>query len=186
MRRLGLWDNTIICLWGDHGYKLGDYQALAKHGDFELDTRVPLIMRVPGLTDSGARTDALVETVDMMPTLLDLAGLPTPADVEGTSFAPLLRNPRQPWKSAAFSRWRRIVGGEPLMGDSVRTRRYRYTEWVSEKSGEVRLRELYDHRVDALEMNNIVADPAHADQVRRLSALRKAGWRAARPGSAPI
>ena len=127
----GLRKNTIIILWGDHGWKLGEHDAWCKHSTVENDTNVPLLLSVPGMKNAGARTDALVEYVDIYPTLSELAGLPLPGHLEGTSFKPLLDDPKRPWKTAAFSQYpRRAAKGAALMGYSMRTDRYRFTVWV--------------------------------------------------------
>jgi iduronate 2-sulfatase len=102
---LGLRKNTIVILWGDHGWHLGDHGIWGKATNYEVATRVPLVVRVPGQPARGQSCDALVELVDMYPTLCDLAGLPLPDHLEGTSFAPLLANPKQPWKTAALSQF---------------------------------------------------------------------------------
>ncbi len=187
--RLGLRKNTIIILWGDHGWKLGEHDAWCKHSNVENDVNAPLILSVPGMKNAGARSDALVEYVDIYPTLSELAGLPLPAHLEGISFKPLLENPKQPWKSAAFSQYPRTKGasgGLSLMGYSMRTDRYRFTEWVSRKNpSEVDAVELYDHVTDPQENENIAGRPESAVLVKELSARRKAGWQAARPASLP-
>ena len=102
---LGLRDRTIVILWGDHGWHLGDHGVWGKATNFEIATRVPLVIRAPGMKAKGQASDALVELVDMYPTLCALAGLPLPPHLEGHSFAPLLDNPSQPWKKAAFSQF---------------------------------------------------------------------------------
>ena len=133
--RLGLRQNTIIILWGDHGWKLGEHDAWCKHSTVENDTNVPLLLSVPGMKNAGARTDAIVEYVDIYPTLSELAGLPLPGHLEGTSFKPLLEDPKRPWKSAAFSQYPRKAGKSgagDLMGYSMRTDRYRFTVWVDQ------------------------------------------------------
>lgn len=104
VNNLGLIDNTIVVLWGDHGFKLGEYGAWSKHTNFEIDTRAPLILRVPGPANAG-RSNALVEFVDIYPTLSDLASIPIPKHVQGSSFAPIVRNPDITWKKAAFSQF---------------------------------------------------------------------------------
>lgn len=177
----GLWDELTICLWGDHGYKLGDYNSWTKHTNYEIDTRVPLMLRVPGLTDKGERSDALVETVDIFPTLLQLADIPVPGDLEGISFAPLLSNPKQPWKSASFSQFGRNNDGHELMGYSVRTRNFRYVMWKDVKSDKIIAQELYDHRTDPEETKSVAADPAYAQTLAELRDLRLKGWKAALP-----
>jgi len=103
--RLGLADNTIVMLWGDHGWHLGDHGIWGKATNYEIATRVPLVVSVPGQATRGRSSDALVELVDMYPTLCELAGLPVPDHLEGTSFAPLVADPGRPWKTAAWSQF---------------------------------------------------------------------------------
>jgi len=175
--RLGLADNTIVILWGDHGWQLGEHGQWCKHTNFELATRVPLIVRAPGQRHPGARSNALVEFVDIYPTLCELAGLPLPDGLEGVSMVPVMKEPARAWKSAAFSQYPR----DQVMGYSMRTDRFRYTEW--RQGDEVVARELYDHKYDPAENVNVVDRPQHRDQVEMLSKQLKAGWQAARPGS---
>jgi len=176
--RLQLADNTIVILWGDHGWKLGEYGMWSKHTNFELDTQVPLIVRVPGMTTSGRSTAALAELVDIYPSLAELAGLPLPDHLEGTSFAPLLDDPDRTWKTAAFSQFPR----NDHMGRSIRTERYRFTQWAQtnnpNKLGGI---ELYDHKSDPQENINIANRPENAELVKRLTGQLAAGWRAAVP-----
>lgn len=180
--RLGLREKTIVILWGDHGWKLGEHDAWCKHTNCENDANAPLLLSVPGMKHAGVRTDALVEFVDIYPTLADLAGLPLPPHLEGISLKPLLENPRRPWKSAAFSQYPRSSGGRSLMGYSMRTDRYRFTAWVDRRdSSRIDALELYDHRVDPQENTNIARLPAHAALVEQLTAQLRAGWRAALP-----
>lgn len=182
--RLGLRDNTIIVLWGDHGWKLGEHDAWAKHSNVENDTHAPLILAAPGMKAAGQHSPALVEFVDIYPTLAELAGLPLPKQLEGVSFKPLLENPSQPWKSAAFSQYPRGQNGG-LMGYSMRTDRYRFTVWVSKSNhAKVDAVELYDHQTDPQENQNIANQPAHAALVKELMAQWKRGWPAAKPESA--
>lgn len=105
LEEAGLRDNTIIIVWGDHGWHLGDMGIWGKATNYEIATRVPLMIWTPDMKSRGTSTDALVELVDMYPTLCELAGLEQPAHLEGHSFAPLVRNPNQPWKKAAFSQF---------------------------------------------------------------------------------
>ena len=174
--RLGLRDNTVVILWGDHGWKLGEYSSWCKHTNFELDTHVPMLLAAPGHKPSQ-RTDALVEFVDIYPTLAELCGLKSPAHCEGTSMVPLLRDPKRPWKTAAFSQYPR----GRIMGYSMRTPRYRYTEWQERRGGKVVARELYDHQADPGENANVAGDPASAAIVKKLAGIMKGGWRAAKP-----
>ena len=177
---LGLTRNTIVVLWGDHGYKLGEHAQWTKHANFELDTRIPLIVRAPGVTSPGGRSRAFVETVDVFATLSDLAGLPIPPQ-QGTSMVPVLANPLRDWKTAAFSQFPREAGNR-VMGRSIRTDRYRYVEWTREATGEVLARELYDHATDPQENANVAATSRHASTVVDLARRLREGWRAARPG----
>jgi len=170
LERLGLRENTIIVLWGDHGWNLNEHGLWCKHCNFNTSLQVPMIMSVPGML-RGARCDALTEFVDIYPTLCDVAGLAKPAHLEGSSYAPLLYDPTRPWKRAIFSRW--------INGDSIRTDRHLYTEWHN-KRGEFYGRMLYDHRQDPKENANISERPQHAQLVKRLSAQLKAGWRPVR------
>jgi len=182
--RLGLRDNTIIVLWGDHGWKLGEHDAWCKHTNCEHDTNAPLLVAAPGLPQRGVRTNALVEFVDIYPTLADLAGLPLPAHLEGLSFKPVLERPDRSWKTAAFSQYPRSLDGKPIMGYSMRTDRHRFTVWVQRNDhSKVAAVELYDHQNDPQENTNVAAVPANAALVERLMAQWRAGWKGARPGS---
>lgn len=175
--KLKLRDNTVIILWGDHGWKLGEHAGWCKHTNFELDTRVPMILSVPGMKTAGQRTWALTEYVDIYPTLSEVCNLPAPGHLEGLSTAPLLRNPELPWKKAAFSQYPR----GKVMGYSMRTQRFRYTEWKDRKTGKVMARELYDHEKDPQENVNAVAQPEYEQDVQRLARMLKRGWHAAGP-----
>ena len=177
---LGLRDKTVVVLWGDHGWHLGDHGIFCKHTNFEEATRSPLILSVPGQKSAGAKTDGLVEFVDVYPTLCDLAGLPQPEGLEGTSLVPLIEDPKRHWKSAAFSQYPRGGKNNPIMGYSMRTERYRYTEWQN-KAGKAIATELYDHQSDRDEMTNLAGAAQHKELVAKLSAQLKAGWQAARP-----
>lgn len=180
--RLGLRDNTIVVLWGDHGYHLGENAVWTKMTNFELGTRVPLIVSVPKQATAGQRTRGQVELVDLYPTLAQLCGLALPAHLEGTSFAPLLEKPDQPWKTAVFSQYLR-PGKPPIMGRSLRTERWRYTEWADPKNEVVGV-ELYDEQNDPAENTNLASDKKNAELVAKLAAQLKAGWRAALPAQA--
>ncbi|MBN8420681.1 MAG: sulfatase [Verrucomicrobia bacterium] len=157
--RLGLRENTIIVMLGDHGYHLGENGLFTKMTNFELGTHAPLIVSAPG-QKPGQRTHALVEFVDIYPTLAELCGLKLPPHLEGTSFAPLLADPEQKGKAAAFSQYLR-PGKEKVMGRSIRTDRWRYTEWSNMKD-EVIGTELYDETTDPKENHNLAKDPAHS------------------------
>ncbi len=158
----GIREKTIVVLWSDHGYKLGDFGSWAKHTNFELDTRVPLIISAPGLA-RNARCSAVVELVDLHPTLSELAGLPVHAGAEGESFARNVSAPDAPGQDAAFSQYPR--GG--YMGYTVRTATHRYTEWQNPKeNGRVVARELYEYDESNLESENL-ADRADFAEIRK-------------------
>jgi arylsulfatase A-like enzyme len=183
--RLGLRDNTIVVLLGDHGWKLGEHDAWCKHTNSENDTNAPLIISVPGLKTNGAHSDSLVEFVDIYPSLCELAGLPLPGHLEGTSFKPLLEDPSRTWKTAAFSQYPRKGGktssGE-LMGYSMRNERYRFTVWVDRKDhNQIDAIELYDHQTDPMENTSIANDPANTELVQRLFVQWRSGWQGAKP-----
>jgi len=182
LERLGLRDRTVIVVWGDHGWKLGDHSLWCKHTNFELDARVPLIVSSPGAKGNGRKSDRLVEFVDIYPTLCELAGLPLPGHLEGCSFAPLLQDPSAPWKSAAFSQYPRGGGNRPVMGYSMRTDRYRFTRWVNRSDPKkVYATELYDLQSDPDENTNIAGRPENKKLVAELLKQNEAGWQAAKP-----
>lgn len=176
----GLAANTIVVLWGDHGWKLGEHGAWAKHSNFENDTNAPLILSAPRMKARGKRTRALVEFVDIYPTLAELAGLtPLPAHLEGVSMKPLLDDPALPWKKAAFSQYPR---GRQRMGYSMRTDRYRFTVWVARGNPQaVETTELYDHQLDPQENTNLAGRPENAALLRQLMQQWRQGWQGARP-----
>jgi iduronate 2-sulfatase len=159
--RLGLRDDTVVVLWGDHGWNLGEHGLWCKHCNFETSLHSPLIVRAPGIK-AGARTNALAEYLDIYPSLCELCNLSLPGHLQGKSFVPLLKNPNLPWKEAVFSRYFR--------GDSVKTGRYRYTEW-RDKKDKVYARMLYDHSVDWVENVNISERPENKEVVRKMSRM---------------
>jgi arylsulfatase A-like enzyme len=181
---LGLRERTIVVLAGDHGWKLGEHGSWGKLTNYETDTRTPLIVSAPGRFRTGLRSDALVELVDIYPTLAELAGLNPPPDLEGTSVRPLLEDPGRPWKTAAFSQFARGFTYR-FMGRAMRTERYRYIEWRDRFDGGLVAVELYDHENDPLENENIATDPECADLLRELGDRLRRGWRGALPESAP-
>ncbi|MGB3585930.1 MAG: sulfatase [Tunicatimonas sp.] len=174
--RLNLRENTIVVLMGDHGYQIGEHGMWAKkHTNFEMATRVPLIISAPGQTAQGQTTMALTELVDIYPTLAELAGLTSDELLEGSSLVPLLNDPDQDWKTAAFSSYPR--GGR--MGNSMRTDRYRLTAWTTE--GKDTEYELYDHRHDPQENQNVVNQPDYLTVRDSLNQALEQGWSAATP-----
>ena len=170
LQRLGLADKTIVVLWGDNGYHLGEQSLWAKTSNFELDANIPLIIAGPGVKQAGQKTGSLVELLDLYPTLLELCGLPTRAKLEGRSLVPLLNDPQAIVKPAAFTQHPRpaYYSQEPkVMGYSVRTEKFRYTEWHDFKTGEIVARELYDHIADPHENVNRADDKEFTDESRR-------------------
>ncbi len=168
LRRLGLDQNTFVILWSDNGWHLGDHGRWSKPTNYESVTRIALMISGPGIPPNQ-QTDALVELVDLYPSLSELCRLPPPAYLEGTSFVPLLQSPQRPWKTAAFS----------CMLDyttrSVRTDRYRFIARASGRN------ELYDCRDDPAEDRNLVNDPAAQQTLAEMQATLNAGWRGAAP-----
>lgn len=162
---LGIRDDTIVVLWSDHGYKLGDFGSWAKHTNFELDTRVPLIVSAPGLA-RGERCGALVELVDLHPTLSELAGLPIHPGAEGESFAGNVKDPGAAGQDVAFSQFPK--GG--YMGYTVRTATHRYTEWrnTKVKNEEAEVCELYEYGEGGIERVNLADRLEYADLQARL------------------
>ena len=184
---LGIADNTVICLWGDHGFHLGEQGLWTKANNYELSTRVPLIIYQPGQPTNGIATDALVELVDVYPTLTDACSLSVPDGLEGISLIPLLSDPHRPWKAAAFSQYPRARKGHrhqthgDIMGYTLRTDRFRYVEWVDWNSRNVLARELYDEQRDPHETQNLAMLSAYQHTVKELGNLLARGWQAARP-----
>ena len=169
----GLADNTIVVLWSDHGWKLGEYAAWGKRTNYEIDTRVPLILSAPGMKTAGQQTESLAELLDLFPTLCELTGIERPEFVDGESLAPLLSDATAEVRSCAASQYFRRAGDREYMGYAIRTRRYRFVEWRDFGSGEVTARELYDHEADPREQSNCIdtTDPAVIDELT--SALLK-------------
>jgi arylsulfatase A-like enzyme len=157
--RLGLAENTIVCVFGDHGYHLGEQGLWGKTTNFELDTRVPLIVRMPGMKSKGRKSRSLVELVDVYPTLIEAAGLPAYPTLEGQSFLPLLDDARLETKQFALSQFPR----GKVMGYSLRTDSRRLTQW-RKPDGSVVATELYDYDESSIERRNV----AELSQNRRI------------------
>ena len=189
LKEMGLDDNTIVVVWGDHGWKLGEHGSWCKQTNYNIDTRVPLFIRVPGKYNSGVECDQLTELVDLYPTLCDLTGIDIPGDMEGVSLAPMLKDPEVPLKSAVFSQYhqkpRSTLDGKRYMGYSMVTERYHYVEWFTwdneqKLTGDLVGMELYDLKVDPKENVSIAAYPENEELARTLSRQLKAGWQAAK------
>ncbi|KAL4231582.1 hypothetical protein ACF0H5_009163 [Mactra antiquata] len=196
---LGLSNNTIVSFWGDHGYQLGEHGEWCKQTNFELATHAPMMIHVPGKTDKngkGIKTDQLTEFVDLFPTLVEAAGLrPLPLCPvnsskvelcrEGTSLMPLIDKPNSPVKLAAFSQYPRKHNEKKYMGYTMRTDRYRYTEWPSFEYAPVYAPdwdnlagvELYDHYIDPEENVNRAQFTAYRETRAELHKMLLEGWR---------
>jgi iduronate 2-sulfatase len=176
--RLGLADDTIVVLWGDHGYSLGEADHWCKATNFERDTRVPLVIRVPGMPAAGEPATALVELVDLYPTLAELAGRAPPAELDGRSLGPILRDPSAPGKAFALSQYVRPwkPAAPRVMGYSLRSPTHRYTRWVNWADKAVVAEELYDYgrlpgpgdgATPFVERTNAAADPSQTAALGR-------------------
>ncbi|MBI1247705.1 sulfatase-like hydrolase/transferase [bacterium] len=157
--RLGLADNTIVVLWGDHGWNLGEHTLWCKHSCFETSMHAPLIVKVPGKYQ-GQKTAALTEFVDIYPSLCELCGIDIPEHCQGQSFVPLLKDPTAEGKPFAIGRF--------SAGDTIRTDQFRYTEYSSKKQGAI-AKMLYDHQEDPQEDENVVSQPKLKKEVKQLS-----------------
>ncbi|MEJ7694964.1 sulfatase [Daejeonella sp.] len=160
--KLKLGDKTIIVFWSDHGYNLGEHGQWMKQSLFEKAARVPLLISVPGGL-KGKVSGRTVELVDLYPTLAELCNLPVTQKLSGKSLKPLLLNPDAKWDRPAYTQ---LVRGK-FSGRSIRTERWRYTEWDGGKAG----MELYDEVNDPGEINNLAKKPMFAATVKELSEL---------------
>lgn len=165
-----LMDNTVIVLWGDHGWKLGEHNSWCKQSNYEIDTRVPLIISGNMLQGRGQKSDALVELVDLFPTLAELANLQIPKYLHGLSLKTVLNQPKTIVKPAAFSQF--LLGRFPSrpevperMGYAIRTENFRYVEWYSwenESPGDLLAIELFDHTKDPDENKNVAGEAGYS------------------------
>ena len=173
---LRLADKTIVVLWGDHGWHLGDHGMFCKHTNYEQAVRAPLIFAAPGQKAKGTKTESPSEFVDIFPTLCELAGLPIPESVEGLSLVPILGNPKAMVHEAALEQFPR---GKDKMGYTLRDKRYRYVKWVKmdyyggERSGPMVANELYDYEKDPLETINLANNPEYKDVVANFEQIFK-------------
>ncbi len=163
--RTGLSESTIIVFWGDHGWHLGDHQFWCKHTNYEQAARIPFLMSVPGKAN-GKRTSALIETVDIYPTLCEVAGLPSREGLDGLSFAPLFEDPAQSARESIIH----VYPRSKLLGRAIRTARYRMVEWKQIGSDASTAEfELYDYETDPLETRNLAGtQPAVLAQLQAI------------------
>jgi iduronate 2-sulfatase len=169
LRTSGQWDNTIIIFIGDHGYHLGEHFMWGKVLLFEESARIPMLVRVPGLT-RGRSTQGLVEMVDLFPTLAELCGVTPPANLQGRSFSPQLKNPESPGKEYAYT----VVKRGNQLGLAIRFDHWRYTEWGSPDQAE-----LYDLNADPKEFTNLATQAEHAATLGRARQLLEQAQRLA-------
>ena len=169
LEKEGLADNTVIVLWGDHGWQLGEHGLWHKHTNFELAARAPLLISVPGQKAAGRRSASLAEFIDIYPTLADLCGLPKPKDVEGVSLKPVLDDAAAKVRPVAISQYPRSDAGKSLMGYSLRDDRWRLTLWRDRATNAIHATELYDEVGDPHETVNVAAKPEHAEVIARLT-----------------
>ena len=186
---LGLAGNTVVVFWSDHGYHLGEHQGIwQKRCLFEESATAPLIVRAPGMTGNGRTCRRVVEFVDLYPTVADLCGVTVPSSMPltGRSLRPLLENPSADWDSAGITQVLRPADSRfpgQVMGRSVRTERWRYTEWNEGRDG----LELYDHAADPHEFHNRAVQPdAEALAVMRQLRLKFTGKAGGGPPSSPV
>ncbi|MFC2117575.1 sulfatase/phosphatase domain-containing protein, partial [Bacteroidota bacterium] len=190
LKRLDLYENTIVIIWGDHGWKLGEHNSWCKQTNYEIDTHVPMIIYAPQIKAKGQECDGFTELVDIFPTLCELAGVNVPAYLQGTSVAPLLDKPDLPWKNAVFSQFHRrpriTPDGKRYMGYSMRTGQYHFIEWYywdnkNKVSTELAGLELYDLNLDPDENNNIANLKQNIELTKKLSNQLSKGWKEAVP-----
>jgi iduronate 2-sulfatase len=167
-------ENTVIVFFSDHGYQIGEHSLWGKTSCFENDARVPLLIVPPAGFKSGS-TDSLVELIDLFPTLSELCGLPIPKGLDGVSLVPILKDPTHRLKPVALSQHPRPAYFDrtptktpEAMGYSVRSATHRYTEWRAWTDGKLLGAELYNHRTDYAELNNVLAEPSEADTLKAL------------------
>jgi len=172
LERLKLADKTIVVFHSDHGYHLGEHGLWQKMSVWENSARVPVIIHDPRLKGTARVSRRTVELVDLYPTIADLCGLTPPADLDGKSLRPLLSNPEAEWSRPAYTQvtrgGARAAAARRMMGRSVRTERYRYTEWGENGA---QGSQLYDMDSDPQEARNLAADPANAETLTNMRAL---------------
>lgn len=168
----GLSENTVIVLTSDHGYKLGEHKMWCKHTNFDIDLKVPLIVRVPGSSLSGQRSNGIVELIDLFPTFCDYAGISVPKTLDGSSFRGLIEDPESKGKQYAYSQYPSNANGKYAMGYSLSDGKFRYTEWVNDQK-KVNSRMLYNLLEDPNENLNIASKEEHFVRMLKYSTAIK-------------
>ena len=171
---LGLRENTVIVFWGDHGFHLGEQNIWAKSTNFEMSAHAPLIIAAPKTGTSGVTTDAIVESLDIYPTIIDLCSVNPEGDLSGRSLKPLLEDPKHQWENVAFNQFARpygaAIGGrtpKSHMGYSVRTDSWRYTSWYNFEKDLFEFHELYAVEAPG-PTANLVGKPEYSDIQEKL------------------
>lgn len=162
LENLGMDENTIIVLWGDHGWQLGEHDLWCKHSNFSTSLNIPFIVRIPGIDEGGVK-DVLVSSVDVFPTLCDLIGLDKPFHLQGKSFASVLKSKNDSGQNYVYAR-------SNLNGESIITQSHNYTEFY-DKNGKIVSKMLYDLEQDPLENTNIAGIDANKNLIDGLSKL---------------
>jgi iduronate 2-sulfatase len=165
LEALNLKDNTIIVLWGDHGFHLGDHGQWAKNTPFEQAARAPLLIVDPRQASKGTKSASPAEFTDIYPTLCELLGLPLPDFLEGRSLAAVLDDPSAKPREGAVTIH---ANGQYWIGYSVRSERYRYIEWVHPETKKVRGRDLFDYAKDPYETRNQADNPEYAEVLKNM------------------
>lgn len=190
LKEIGIYENTIIVVLGDHGWKLGDHNSWGKMTNYNIDLKVPVIIRSPDQKSRGVQTHAITELVDLFPTLCEMTGITIPDYMQGHSLVPLITDPEQEWKSAAFSQFHRrpkvSADGKRYMGYSLNTKDYHYIEWYTWDNktgtkGELKGVELYDRKLDPYEKINIADHIGMTEIKKELADKLSNGWRKALP-----
>lgn len=181
----GAAETTTVVLYGERGFHLGEHGLWGGNTNYENALRVPLIVRAPEQRGGGRKSLALTELVDLYPTLCDLSNVPMPEGLEGSAFTPLFEDPDRLWKRAVFASLPRVIPGVgPGMGRTMRTKRFRYTEWTAPGSP-FRAAEVYDYREDPHETRNLVGRPEAASLVNGLAGMLQEGWQTSLPPTDP-
>ena len=169
LEKEGLVENTIIVLWGDHGWQLGEHGLWHKHTNFEIAARAPLLISMPGQKAAGRKSASLAEFIDIYPTLADACGLAKPKDIDGVSLRPILDDADAKVRPVAISQYPRSDAGKSLMGYSIRDDRWRLVLWRDRKDNSIHATELYDEANDPHETVNVATKAEHAELIARLS-----------------
>jgi iduronate 2-sulfatase len=171
LKENGMDKNTIVILTSDHGWKIGEHAMWCKHTNYEIDARVPLIIKTPE-NQTGRIEQSFTELIDVYPTICNLAGIPTPDDCEGKDLSAWLKNANTAPHPYAISQYKRSrkTGGD-VIGYSVKNTGFRYTEWINSETKKVVASELYNHNLDPDENTNVVENPEYKSNIEELSKI---------------